>query len=88
MQNAFKELRAVIFAASACTKPDAKSFGSLLEPLGKEVSNITQVPEKNRKERTWFNHLQVVSEGAPSLGWVQIVSNVTSFCLLSVQVEF
>ena len=34
-----------------------------------------QVPEKNRKERVWFNHLMLVSEGSPSLGWVQVVSS-------------
>lgn len=35
---------------------------------------ILHVPEANRKERAWFNHLQVIAEGAPSVGWVEIVS--------------
>lgn len=74
VQSGFKSLRSIILTASGCTKPDTASFSGLLEPLGKDVSNVTQVPEKNRKERIWYNHLQVVSEGAPSLGWVQVVS--------------
>ena len=31
------------------------------------------VPEKNRKERVWYNHLMVISEGIPSIGWIGIV---------------
>ena len=33
-----------------------------------------QVPEKNRKERVWYNHLMVISEGIPSVGWIGVVS--------------
>jgi len=71
VDSAFKNLRTVILAAASCTKPDAKAFASLLEPLSKDVSGVLRVPEANRKERVWFNHLQIVAEGTPSVGWVE-----------------
>ncbi|KAI5124486.1 hypothetical protein M0805_003013 [Coniferiporia weirii] len=74
VEQVFKNLRLVLLAASACTKPDAKAFNALLEPLHKDVMTVLQVPEKNRKERIWFNHLQVLAEGTPSVGWIEIES--------------
>ncbi|KAH8117508.1 adenylate cyclase associated N terminal-domain-containing protein [Phellopilus nigrolimitatus] len=72
VESAFKNLRSAILTASSCTKADAKAISVLLEPLSKDVMAVLQVPEKNRKERVWFNHLQVIAEGTPSLGWIEI----------------
>ncbi|THH08213.1 hypothetical protein EW145_g2859 [Phellinidium pouzarii] len=72
VESAFKSLRLAILTASACIKPDAKAVNVLLEPLRKDVMTVLQVPEKNRKERVWFNHLQVIAEGIPSVGWIEV----------------
>lgn len=69
-------MRALLLAAGSCTKPDAKAFATLQEPIAKEVTAVMQVPEKNRKERVWYNHLMVISEGIPSVGWVGVVSTL------------
>ena len=73
MEDAFKSLRSIILAAGSCKKPDAAAIQSLFDPLRKNVMSILHVPEANRKERQWYTHLQVIAEGAPSLGWVEIV---------------
>ena len=73
MQSAFQQLRRILIAASACTKPDTKSFSDLLGPLSKGVGDIIHVSDANRKEREWFNHLKCIAEGAPAFGWVQVV---------------
>ena len=65
-----------MLTASACSKPDAKGFSTLQEPIAKDVTAVMQVPEKNRKERVWYNHLMVISEGIASVGWVGVVSIV------------
>lgn len=64
----------MILTASACQKPDTKGLSTALEALSKDVNAIVRVPEVNRKERNWHNHLQVIAEGAPSVGWVGVVS--------------
>ncbi|PAV24323.1 adenylyl cyclase-associated [Pyrrhoderma noxium] len=72
VESAFKKLRSLLLTVSSCTKPDVNSFGKLQEPIAKEVTTIMGVPEKNRKERVWYNHLMVISEGIPSIGWIGI----------------
>lgn len=82
VNEAFKSLRAVVLTASACTKPDQKSFADLLDPLRKSVASVVQVPEKHRKERVWYNHFQVLTAAIPSVGWVESVCQ--SFIILYV----
>ncbi|EJD05958.1 uncharacterized protein FOMMEDRAFT_119381 [Fomitiporia mediterranea MF3/22] len=72
VESVFKDMRNLLLTASACNKPDSKTFTSLQEPIGKGVTAVMQVPEKNRKERVWYNHLMVISEGIPSVGWVGV----------------
>ncbi|KAL5511525.1 SRV2 [Sanghuangporus vaninii] len=72
VENVFKGLRALLLTVGSCTKPDSKTFATLQEPIAKEVTAVMQVPEKNRKERVWYNHLMVIAEGIPSVGWVGV----------------
>ncbi|KAL5490425.1 SRV2 [Sanghuangporus weigelae] len=72
VENVFKGLRSLLLTVGSCTKPDSKTFATLQEPIAKEVMAVMQVPEKNRKERVWYNHLMVISEGIPSVGWVGV----------------
>lgn len=65
-------LRTVLLTAASCKKPDQKAFGELLTPLQGAIEAVTRAKEAARKERDWFNHLTVVSEGAPCVGWVTI----------------
>ena len=75
-------MRTIILTASACTKPDQKAFSELLEPLRKSLTNVLEVPEKNRKERVWYNHLQVLSGGIASVGWVELVWSMLSYPII------
>jgi len=68
VESAFKDLRTLILAASACAKPSDSSW---TEQIRKDVNDVVMVPEANRKERVWFDHLQVVASGIPSVGWVE-----------------
>ncbi|TFK55228.1 hypothetical protein OE88DRAFT_1653977 [Heliocybe sulcata] len=72
VEKMFNDLRAVILTASACKKPDQQAFGELLKPLQADIEAISRQKEANRKDRTWFNHLSTVAEGAPCVGWVTI----------------
>lgn len=72
VESAFKNLRSLLLTVSSCVKPDMKTFTKLQEPIAKEVTEVMGVPERNRKERVWYNHLMVISEGIPSVGWIGI----------------
>ena len=56
--------------AGACQKPDAKAIEQLRIPLQKDIEAVQRCKEANRKERDWLNHLTVLAEGAPCIGWV------------------
>ncbi|KZT28536.1 hypothetical protein NEOLEDRAFT_1129357 [Neolentinus lepideus HHB14362 ss-1] len=72
VEKMFTDLRVVILTASACKKPDQQAFGELLGPLQADIEAISRQKEANRKDRTWFNHLSTIAEGAPCVGWVTI----------------
>lgn len=74
METVFAGLRKIILTAASCSKPDQKTFSTLQGPLAKEVNEVVAFPEKNRKERVWYNHLMVISEGISSVGWIGVVS--------------
>lgn len=44
----------------------------LIAPLQKAMGSISELRDKNRPSPL-FNHLSVVSEGIPALGWVVVV---------------
>lgn len=67
----FNDLRTVILTASACQKPDDKALAEMMTPLRGDIESVMTVRDK-AKEREWRNHLDVVAEGAPSVGWVTV----------------
>lgn len=81
----FTNLRSLLITATRCRKPTDKELGEILKPLQLDIGEITKAKETNRKDREWFNHLSVVAEGAPSVGWVTVVSSAALatviFCL-------
>ena len=74
--DSYKALGEIILVASTCTKPDQKNFVTLLSPVSATVTAVARVPENNRKERMFYNHLTFIAGGARAVGWVQVVSNL------------
>ncbi|KAI4525200.1 hypothetical protein K525DRAFT_290851 [Schizophyllum commune Loenen D] len=70
VEKQFTDLRGLLLKAGACQKPDAKAIEQLLIPLQKDIEAVQRCKEANRKERDWLNHLTVLAEGAPCIGWV------------------
>lgn len=69
----FHAQREFLEVATRSKKPDMTSevFLILLSPMQKEIAGISELRERNRSSPL-FNHLSVVSEGAPAMGWVTI----------------
>lgn len=76
VSSAFSAQRSLIKLAASCAKPSggvsSPVFANLLQPLQQALMAVTDVREKNRSERTLFNHLSAVSEGIPAVGWVAV----------------
>ncbi|KAI8990309.1 adenylate cyclase associated N terminal-domain-containing protein [Pilobolus umbonatus] len=62
--------RDIIYISTLSQKPDMSSgtFMKLLEPIQTALSGIIEIKDKNRPS-PFFNHLSVVAEGIPALGW-------------------
>ena len=76
VQAAFQEVRSIVQQASACKKPQdgvaSPAFAGRLKPLQEQVLAISEVRDKNRGDKQFFNHLSAVSEGAPAAGWIAV----------------
>ena len=59
---------------AACQMPDQKTLESLVNPLANSIEAISRAKEAHRRDRDWFSHLTLLSEGAPVVGWVVSVS--------------
>ena len=59
---------------AACQMPDQKTLESLVTPLANSIEAISRAKESYRRDRDWFSHLTLLSEGAPVVGWVVSVS--------------
>lgn len=74
----FDAQRAVVATAAACAKPSggvsSPVFAGILGPLQTALGAVTELREKNRADKAFFNHLSTVSEGIPASGWVAVVS--------------
>ncbi|KAI9492205.1 adenylate cyclase associated N terminal-domain-containing protein [Zychaea mexicana] len=68
--EAIEAEKTIIHIASLAKKPDMSSsvFMKLIEPIQKALSGVVEIKEKNRGAAL-FNHLSVVAEGVPALGW-------------------
>lgn len=79
VEEMFGNLRSILVVAGACKKPDQKPFSDLLGPLQANIEAVTRFKEANRKDRQWFDHLSVIAEGAPAVGWITVVSPFDPF---------
>lgn len=70
MQKQYDILYDFIKLAAACQKPDQKTFEALLRPFLDSIEAVSRCKEANRRDRDWFSHLTIISEGAPVIGWV------------------
>ena len=59
---------------AACQKPDQPTLESLVTPFASSIEAISRAKEAYRRDRDWFSHLTLLSEGAPVIGWVVSVS--------------
>lgn len=86
VQKQFTDLRTLLVIVGHSSKPDQKTLETLVAPFEPTMQLIARLKEDNRKDRDWYNHLAVLADGAPSLGWVINVS----FCWLlpSYSVQF
>lgn len=74
VETLFIAQRALILQATACTKPSDAILPSILKPLGDGIGEVGNLKDKNRANRDVYNHLCVVAEGIPAVGWVTVVS--------------
>lgn len=57
--------------ASKSKKPDAAAVPQLLAPLSTLLTKVAEFKDKN-KGHALSNHLSVVADGIPALGWVAV----------------
>ncbi|PWN47477.1 hypothetical protein IE53DRAFT_321156 [Violaceomyces palustris] len=74
--NTFQEQRNLVQTAAACTKPSGgistPAFAGLIKPLQASLMAVTEIRDKNRGDKQYFNHLSTVSEGIPAAGWIAV----------------
>ncbi|TFK42985.1 cyclase-associated protein [Crucibulum laeve] len=70
VEKQFQTVREFILLAASCQKPDQNTMNELLKPVQASIDAIARAKEANRRDRDWFTHLTLISEGAPSAGWV------------------
>lgn len=86
MSKMFTNTRAVLLCASACMKPSASEFATMVKPIHADFNAITKIKEaKDRSLRDWVLHFQTVAEGAACVGWIHAVRTtitleITYFC--------
>lgn len=74
MQKQYDTLFDFLKRVAACQMPDQKTLESLVTPLAGSIEAISRAKEAHRRDRDWFSHLTLLSEGAPVIGWVVSVS--------------
>jgi adenylyl cyclase-associated protein len=71
-KQAFEVQQRLLVTASQSKKPDAAGLQGLLKPCSEMLMKVAEIRDKNRTSPL-FNHLSMVSEGVPALGWVAVV---------------
>ncbi|WFD45236.1 suppressor of rasval19 [Malassezia psittaci] len=83
VDDAFQHTRKVIETAANCTKPAQGAadpgFVLLVAPIQTEVQHVLAVREQNRAEKQLFDHLSMVSEGIPAVGWIVVEKTPVSY---------
>lgn len=73
VSEAFQALKDFLYVASTLEKPDFASevFQTLISPLQNKINEVIEYRDKHRGSLL-FNHLSMVSEGIPALGWIAV----------------
>ena len=74
MQKQYDILFDFLKMVAACQKPNQQTLESLVSPFASSIEAISRAKEGYRRDRDWFSHLTILSEGAPVIGWVVSVS--------------
>ncbi|KAH8833527.1 adenylate cyclase associated N terminal-domain-containing protein [Flagelloscypha sp. PMI_526] len=69
-EKLYKTQRLFLHRAALCRKPDQQTVDSFLQQVQPDIQDVQNFKESSRKERDFFNHLNVVSEGAISVAWL------------------
>jgi adenylyl cyclase-associated protein len=69
--DAFTAMRGIVATAATTKKPDGTVITALITPLQIAIGKIVGIKDMNRPSKQ-FNHLSVVAEGIPALGWVVV----------------
>lgn len=77
--SAVQAQRQFLVIASQAKKPDQATLTSLLQPTQSNIVKVNEIRDKNRSS-PFFNHLSMVSEGIPALGWVCVEPTPAPFC--------
>eukprot|EP00794_Sanderia_malayensis_P012013 gene12013-13253_t len=71
VEKAFSAQRQFLGVAGKFNLPAQNDLVGLLKPTSELIASIQEFREKNRRSKL-FNHLSIVSEGIPALGWVAV----------------
>jgi len=85
VSNVFVVNRSIVLCAAACKKPNDTEMGRLLKPMMKDFDGISSIKDKNRSNRDFGLHFQVVADGIGCVGWIQLVGQLQ---LLSIDLWF
>ncbi|KAN0066028.1 suppressor of rasval19 [Thecaphora frezii] len=76
VSKTYAEQRNLVLLAASCTRPaggvQSPTFAKLLQPLQAALVEVSEIRDKNRGDKQFFNHLSTVSEGIPAVGWVAV----------------
>ena len=70
--NVFIVNRSIVLCAAACKKPE---MGQLLKPMMTDWDGISWIKDRNRSNREFGLHFQVVADGIGCVGWIQLVGH-------------
>ena len=76
VSNVFVVNRSIVLCAAACKKPNDAEMGRLLKPMMKDFDGISSIKDKNRSNKEFGLHFQVVADGIGCVGWIQLVSHL------------
>lgn len=71
----FAANRSIVLCATACKKPSDTEISELLKPMMKVFNGISSIKDKNRSNKEFGLHFQVVADGIGCVGWVQLVGH-------------
>lgn len=76
VSSVFSVNRSIVLCAAACKKPSDAEMGQLLKPMMKDFDGISSIKDKNRSNREFGLHFQVVADGIGCVGWIQLVGHL------------